>query len=238
MIGVLTTALNEERFIAPCIRQFKPFGFKHVVSINEATQIGQPHAKDNTDKIAKAEGATVVYCNALRETEQRNFALEQLMDCEWILIVDADELYDKKSIEKIVETINKSGPNECYRNGNMLTFWKDFNHIVSGTTEYTMLVPRGIRFNDKRHIGSNHKKIEGITCYHMSYARSYEEMKNKITSFAHAPEVAGDWLERVWLNWREGQENVHPTNPPLWHHVERFELPLEIRAYFDADKII
>lgn len=102
MIGVLTTALNEERFIAPCIRQFKPFGFKHVVSINEATQIGQPHAKDNTDKIAKTEGATVVYCNALRETEQRNFALEQLMDCEWILIVDADELYDKKRIERFI----------------------------------------------------------------------------------------------------------------------------------------
>jgi len=237
-IGVMTTALNEERFIVPCIRQFKPFGFKHIVSINESTQTGNPHAKDNTDTIAKSEGAEVIYCKELRETEQRNFAMSHLDDCDWIIIVDADELYTKNDIEKIIKTAETSDPTYSWRNGNMLTFWHDFNHIVTGTTEYTMLVPKHTRFYDKRHIGSNHQKIKDITCYHMSYARSYDEMKRKITSFAHAPEVSPDWLDKKWAAWTEDMTDLHPTNPRLWERAIFYKLPDEIRAYFDNDKII
>jgi glycosyltransferase involved in cell wall biosynthesis len=235
-IGVLTVTLNEERLIGPCIRQFKPFGLKHVVIVNEYTQNGVPHEQDKTFEIAANNGAYVFKCDKLKETEQRNFGLEKLNDCDYIFIVDTDEFYTPDGIKKMIETASKS-TNECYRNCNMTTFWKDYHHAVTGTTEYTFIVPKGVRFNDKRHIGSNHKKID-VPCYHLSYARTYDEMKNKIKTFSHAVEVSPDWLDKVWLNWKEGNTDLHPTNPPLWREAIRFELPSEIRSYFDENQII
>jgi GT2 family glycosyltransferase len=236
-IGVMTVTLNEGRLIGPCIRQFKPFGLKHVVVVNNNTQTGISHEQDNTFKVAEENGTLVYRCDELTETNQRNFGMSKLNDCDYIFIVDADEFYSQKDIAKMIDYANKS-TNECYRNCNMITFWKDYTHRVSGTTEYTFIVPKGVFFYDKRHIGSNHKKIEDVTCYHLSYARTLPEMKNKITSFAHAPEVGPEWLEKKWVNWTPDMEDLHPTNPPLWKNAFEFRLPDDIRKYFYENQLI
>jgi hypothetical protein len=63
--------------------------------------------------------------------------------------------------------------------------------------------------------------------YHFSYVRTPEQMQAKLSGFSHATEVVGGFYER-WLSFDGTQDNLHPTNPPVWPMAEKVALPEEI----------
>jgi len=40
-------------------------------------------------------------------------------------------------------------------------------------------------------------------CHHLSYARTEREMGNKFRSFEHSGEVAMEWIDTVFKEWKE-----------------------------------
>ena len=43
--------------------------------------------------------------------------------------------------------------------------------------------------------------IESAAIHHMSYARTDEQIRRKITTFSHAHQVVPGWFENVWKRW-------------------------------------
>lgn len=215
-IGILTLAYNEERFAKDCIRQFKGFLIdKHLFLISDTPWHGEKLQADKTADIAEKFGAEVIVGDWQSETEQRNFGLDQLKDCDWVLIVDADEHYEPKAVARLISFLEKAAL-PAYGIGRLLTYWKDKKHIVDPeeTGGLIVAVRPSVRFIDKRCIDSEWDFLpEDIVMHHYSYVRTDEEMKKKISSFEHAEEIVPNWYEDVWLKWTPEMKNVHPVNP-------------------------
>ena len=102
-IAVLTIAYNEEQYIGACIKQFKGLINKHLVLLSTKPWNGQAYNKDRTEQIARSLSAEVIMQFWQTEHEQRNWGLAYLYNYDYVFIVDADEMYSKLDIEKILE---------------------------------------------------------------------------------------------------------------------------------------
>jgi hypothetical protein len=159
------------------------------------------------------------------EAAQRNEGLRILHDlgCEWCLIVDDDEMFNRWDLQKAMEAIS----NATYSNGEpagflvqQLIYWKDRQTVIDSLTgampAFVITAPGHAYFGAAR----NFSVVQGIfsdlnpnllICHHLSYVRDEGKMRRKLGSFSHAPEIAIDWMERVWLAWKPGMEDLHPN---------------------------
>lgn len=159
------------------------------------------------------------------EAAQRNEGLRILHDlgCEWCLIVDDDEMYNRWDLQKAMEAIS----NATYANGiaagflvQQLVYWKDRNTVIDSLTgampAFVITAPGHAYFGAAR----NFSVVDGVfsdlnpdllICHHLSYVRDEGKMRRKLGSFSHAPEIALDWMERVWLAWKPEMEDLHPN---------------------------
>jgi hypothetical protein len=56
--------------------------------------------------------------------------------------------------------------------------------------------------------------------HHWSYVRKNKiRMKLKIETFDHAHEVLPFWYEKIWLGWKPGMEDLHPTVPTEYKRI-------------------
>ena len=77
-------------------------------------------------------------------------------------------------------------------------------------------------------------------CHHLSYARTVRELGNKFRSFEHSGEVGLDWIDKVFLKWRENNAltDLHPTSPAAYKSTRRTtyaDLPAELRNHVFAN---
>lgn len=232
-VGVVTCAYNEERFIKACIRQFDGFDVEHLVLVSLTPWQGSAMEEvDNTAQIAKDNGATVIEGNWSRDEDQRHFGLDYFKDkgFDWCLVVDTDEFYTKESLDKIFSFLNDSPDREIYKPSEMLVYWKDLDHIVTPTQGPPVLAMRPHqRFSSVRDVYYDNFYIPGTTLHHLSYVRTDAEMVKKISSWGHAHELVPNWYQDVWLKWREGDKNFHPTVPNVFEDAVKSPLPLEIK---------
>jgi glycosyltransferase involved in cell wall biosynthesis len=217
-VGIETICYREERFIERCINQFKGFPVHHLVLVSDTPWHGEKEAMDKTVDIAESLGAEVVVSDWLSEPEQRNFGLQQLKDCDWVLVVDADEFYSKEDIDKWLKFLEHA-PYDAYGIGRIKTYWKDENHIIDPEESGGLIVavrPKAVQFTDKRCITGDWDFLpEDIVMNHYSYVRTDGEMKRKLASFEHADEIMDGWYEEKWKGWDKDNnlEDLHPVNP-------------------------
>jgi predicted transcriptional regulator YdeE len=63
----------------------------------------------------------------------------------------------------------------------------------------------------------------------MSWVKTDEEVWNKISHYAHAEDFdIKAWYENVWLKWKPGMQDVHPTTPETLHNLIPAKLPPEL----------
>ena len=124
-IGIMTLALNEERLIGACLKQFKGFPIeRHIVAITTEPWNKGSVIPDKTEEIALAMGAKVVKKAWPEEVVQRQEILGIFEGFEWVLIVDADEFYTKADLTVLFEqlTWDKSPAVKVPR---MEIFWRN-----------------------------------------------------------------------------------------------------------------
>lgn len=215
-VAVATVAFKEERFIEDCIKQFQPFNLFHLVLLSEVSWARNTET-DRTGELAENLGASTISADWETEAEQRNLGQQFLKDFDWILIVDADERYEKEDVErwlKFLETADKP----AYGMGRIITYWQDWNHKVDPEERPGLItsVRPTVRFTHARGIDSDWANLPSdVTCHHGSYIRTDEEMLRKINNFEHRVEMVPNWYEEKWLGWKKDNsiEDLHPVTP-------------------------
>lgn len=152
------------------------------------------------------------------------------INAEMILVVDSDEIWDPKVLEKALQDSRQSARREnCIR---MLTFWKSFSWVCHDEMLPTRVIsprkPEGKFFLTGR-------------VFHFGYARSMRDTEYKISIHGHKAEWRADWLER-YRSWpASGNKDLHPTCLDVWDAVpyNKHELPafLHSHPYFNQDVI-
>lgn len=85
--------LNEEKFLQRCLKNASPYVDEIIIVDGGST--------DKTIKIAKSFKATIVHAPWKEHfADQRNISLKKATK-EWILVIDADEIYEKKLLTEL-----------------------------------------------------------------------------------------------------------------------------------------
>jgi len=99
-ISCLILTWNEEHYIAQCVEYHKPY-------VDEVLVL-DAHSFDRTRELAEAHGAKVVLDPNVDDMGASiNFGMAQASN-DWILQVDADELFDKSLLKEIKQLIERS----------------------------------------------------------------------------------------------------------------------------------
>jgi hypothetical protein len=156
--------------------------------------------------------------------------MDKMRDKDWVLMFAPDMYMTTESLNNLLYFL-KSADQRAY-SCDMVTYWKDFDHIVSPITRFNSVA---IRNNERFKYSSlidnveNFSGIPGVLMQHLSYVRTPEEMATKIKTWSHANEVPSDWYDK-WLNYKDGDTNLGMVNEKDVAKVINYHLPDEIRS--------
>jgi len=175
----------------------------------------------------------------------------------YYFMVDGDEVYRTDHLERIREEL-RAHPEASQVIVKCHVFWRSFLYRFPSTemswlprrifkvTRISRLgkswipLPWPCRFtgiNKTDAWGSVYRIPEDrAVFYHFSYSRSPEKLRQKVSTFMAAPDIIGDWFERVWLRWpgQRDMSDLHPTNPKIWRRAvyhDLSDLPEVMRSH-------
>jgi hypothetical protein len=162
------------------------------------------------------------------EADQRNFGTKYLRinDIEWHFIIDDDELYNKRELDNAISRLDV-GYNSAYL-VNQQWYWKKREWAIEADPAAfpAFLITDGkVKFSTNRMMVVEKGRTwtsfsaKDIVCHHMSYIRSDEAMLRKISNFSHADEIKDKWFDEIWMKWKLGDKNFHPTNPKCFRDI-------------------
>ena len=162
------------------------------------------------------------------EAEQRNAGLDMLRAAgyDYCFVVDADEVYDTAALKAMMDVAASEPEVPCWHM-RMDTYWKEELYRIEPREPLMPVVfvkVGAARFSMNRNAeGAQHKLISPAVgfCHHLSYARSDEQVRRKISTFSHANEIVSGWYENVWRKWDSdrGMTNLHPTHPAAYQRA-------------------
>lgn len=107
MISAVILTYNEENILAKCLE---------ALSFVDAIIVFDSYSTDQTLDIAKSFNATVIQRKFDNYASQRNAALETVSEnCDWILMVDADEIVTSNLQAEILNAVAIGNENTMYR---------------------------------------------------------------------------------------------------------------------------
>lgn len=146
------------------------------------------------------------------EGEHRDFAVKTLTEkgADTILVVDADEIWPQHHIAQALNTAEKDGTavNRVF----MRHFWRSLKWVCDDEAAPVRILRPGAPATET-YIGGNDK------VYHMGYAQSPEIIFYKQQIHGHRAEWRDGWFENIFLPWKPGDADVHPTNVDFWTPV-------------------
>jgi glycosyltransferase involved in cell wall biosynthesis len=219
--AVCTVAYNEAEWIRACILQFKPWIDRHVVLVSSQPWFGAARRDDGTAQLAIDNGAEVHVKHWQDEAEQRNWGLTLLADFDYVLIVDADELYSPAAIKETLAVIDRD-QDSYFRVAEMRTYWKTTDYVCAPpeTWEAPIIAvdPQRARFRLHRQVEllSGDRPAAGkvpVTLHHMSWVKSDAKVREKVETFSHAMDIRPGWYENVWLKWTPETTEIGDMSP-------------------------
>lgn len=238
-IGVVTIALNEEKFIASSLRSIiKHPNVKKVAVVegavnlfaHAASQDGMSIDKTNQEviKVTKEKhGGKIVFERhgwAVDKSELRNRALHLLgEDIDYVLVVDADEIWDTKELDKLVQAM-KNKPRAGALFFSFYHFWKQVDTIaVGGQWESQMF--RCFKFENKKLKWKHHatpvvdedgkfinvtdgsESLADVHVHHLGYLKDENRIKEKLEFYTKRDKHLT--VVNTWSDWEKGK----PTQP-------------------------
>lgn len=207
-VAIMTIAYNEQETIRAVLRNWD---LPHYIFLCEKPW----HSKDvsdNTEMICKEFGANIVKADWQGETAMRNWALGYLYDYDYVLIVDADELYTEEDKKKILDSLNGE---TCYRADNVATYWKTTDYVIDPPDTHKPIIAvnaKRMTFKECRIPHTDYQPVIKVTMHHLSYCKSRNKIYEKMKQFEHHNLVKESWFNDKWLNWTPDTEFIHPYN--------------------------
>lgn len=227
-LAALAVAYKEERFIPKYIQSLQDRVDEILVLNSVKPWHGERAKDDKTAKIAESLGVTVIQYSWDSEEEQRNWGLDFLQDYDWVLVLDPDEYLTEDQWLTLYDWLEKGGgPADAYVCSQQNTYWKN-GFIIDPPEDYKQIiaVKPHVRFVDKRVVNCGWAHAP-VVLEHFSWARTDEEVWDKITHYGHANEFDTEkWFNEVWKSDRT--EDLHPLTPPALKKAIRVQLPEEL----------
>ncbi len=236
-IGVVMIALNEDKFIGASLRSVLDHKDIHKIAVVEGAVKLFAHASsenglslDNTKKevlkvIEEDESGKIVYDRygwAVNKSELRNRALDLVgRDCNYIMVLDADEVWDQKELNKLISLIKKNEDASiiwypAYH------FWKSKDQITVGS-QWDIHLFRFFKYEDKTLHWNKHEtpvvnnrgellnKIgkcitaDNIHFHHYGALKDKKRIQEKLEFYKKRD---GDFLKvkDTWSDWKKGDE--------------------------------
>lgn len=214
----------EPRLITPFLGHIPSWVDTKLVLVSERPWQGEHIEGDPTAALAQAAGAEVIVYPWKSEEDQRNAGQEYLFDYDWIIILDNDEFLSNRDWNRL-RTFLEKAEGDAYVVDHQRVFYKDKE--VSPHSDYQMLIAvrPSVKFVDKRVVDSDFG-VAPVELLHFSWARTNDEILNKITHYAHAHELNKDWYTDVWL--ANKTTDLHPKTPSTLKGLVEAVLPPEI----------
>lgn len=255
-IGVITIALNEQRFIADslscvsrCPNVAKIAVVEGAVNLMKDSAQKDGLSRDGTmDQVHSAmkqpQGHKIVYDRygwANDKAELRNRALELLGDVDYVLIVDADEIWTDEDMGRLVQTCREN-PEAGIIKFKFHHFWRSLKQVATGGQWKSMMF-RCFRYTDKSlHWASHEKPVvnaagmsladiapsvvsEDTYVYHMGYVKEARDVQDKIDYYRRRDARLN--VQDTWTNWKAG-DATSPTHGGGTAQVVSFALPKEV----------
>lgn len=182
------------------------------------------------------------------DESHRNQCLQILRDsgCDIVWVVDFDEFYHDRDIERLFEFVKKNGPASCGQiYVNAFAYWRGLGYRSIAQERFGPVLfnlRNSTKFNYIRNIDQDPGYTLDISLHHMTAVKTDQEMYEKINGWSHSKEVVGDWYKKKWLGWLKDRNitNLHPVSPGLWPKIikiDKSELPsiLHTHPWFDRD---
>jgi hypothetical protein len=148
--------------------------------------------------------------------------MEYLDDCDYVLMLDSDELLLDDDLHTLKELCENRAP--AVISVRLHTYWKTTEYVIDPPEVGTIKVVlrRDVRMVGVREVEAPVHDTD-IYCHHLSYVRSDEEVREKIRLSGHAHEIHPHWFERVWKGWDNNPalENLHPVHPSAYRRAVR-----------------
>ncbi len=216
-VAALTLAYQEENFIGSVIRNWKGKVSDHIVLVSSKPWHGIELPKDKTEAIARRLGAQVMSLPWPSETAQRNWGLGSLSGYDYVLIVDADELYEEADQLKILEALGTNAGEwrvdnkNAYRVDNVVTYFKTANFKLDPPDSHFPLIavnPQAVTFKEHRIPSQDYQLPIPVKMHHVTYLREDLRLYHKFRQFEHHEQVHRGWFENKWKTWTPDMEDV------------------------------
>lgn len=183
-----------------------------------------------------------------QEHKQHNASLDyaRALGCDTVFCAATDQVYGPGTVKRILKELEASDVSTVTAQWNI--FWKtnplciiqptdgDVPTFAFKLKDYTY---DGISSGSSRTGRKVQLSLQDVDIFHFAYARSDEFIKKKIKMSSHAHCVAGDWFERVWLNYKPGDQNLSPFFPGNLQRAEEYpldKLPPKLKEFFEKKK--
>jgi glycosyltransferase involved in cell wall biosynthesis len=227
-LGTSAIAYNEQRFIGPHLDHI-PLADKLVLVSTRSYQ-GQPAQADATEQIARDKANCIVdYWK--NEHDQRNVAQEYYSDYDWVLHLDPDEFLLPEDWLKLIKGLEQA-EGDAYSCALQYTYWRSGYRIDPPEPYCQIIAVRPtVRFVDRRDINIPRPWASlPVNVHHFSWARTDDEVWQKITNYSHAHEIKANWYEKFWLGWSPELRNLHPTSPKAYKSTVSCTVPPQFEA--------
>jgi hypothetical protein len=223
-LGATIPVLNEWRFVPAVVGQLLQVVDRLVIVRPSRSQSGAPvellPVPELDPRIDVLDG------NWQNEAETRNAGLEYLDDCDYVFMVDSDEILLDGDLATLKEL--------CLRGEHrvlavhLYTNWKTPEFRIDPPEDGTikMVLKKGVRLRGVREVQEPVHTTD-VWCRHLSYVRTDAEIREKIRLSGHAHEMNPEWYDRVWKAWDDNREleNLHPVHPSAYRKAMRCEDP-------------
>lgn len=232
----MMSALREERLIIPSIRQFDDLiedDIEVIVACSEKSWYGNQKG-DNTCKLAVEAGATSRLFPWKDEKDQKNWIMDKMNDKDWIFMFAPDMYMTKESLNNLIYFLKSKPEHEHGRayGCDMMTYWKDYDTVLEPLIRFnTVAIRPNERFSFSACIEGMGRTEDapGTVMHHVSWVKTDEEVKKKIKTWSHAPEINERWFKDVWKGWTWEMTDFNPTNPTDYKRVIKYSLPEELK---------
>lgn len=237
-VGVITIALNEEEFIASSLASvIKHPHIKRVAVVEGAVKLFSHACTEEGLSIDKTQeqvykasklknGQKIIYSRygwAKDKSELRNHALYLLGDVDYVLVVDADEVWSTEDLDKLIQGI-KDNPDASILRFKFHHFWKKINQVAVGG-QWNSMMFRCFKYLDKSLHWDRHETavvngegtllsdsgktsvIDDVFVYHLGYMKKEKNVQDKLEYYKKRDTQLN--VKDTFTHWKKGD----PTSP-------------------------
>ena len=241
-VAVLTIAYREDKFINAVLKNWQGKVHKHLVLESKIPWHGHELPEDRTREIvAKYPHAEYITLNWRSEAIQRNWGLARLYEYDYVLIVDADELYEERDQLTILESIGRVEKYQdntwAYRTPHVQTYFKTPDYVLDPPDTHEPIIavnPKKVTFTEHRQVTTDYLIPIEVTMHHLTYLRDDLRLYHKLQQFEHYDQVKKNWFEEKWKQWTPDTEDVRSYGQEKSKAI-RYPLPDELRALLSGE---